>query len=418
MTFTTDISMKLNQKIQRGGLAVCAVLLVGICGFISHNDQLFVDAFVVVQQQPTAVLAATLTGSRMMVTGASADADQDDVNTVPQKELSVITRRQLFANTASVALMSALAVTQNPTPAAAAAASSIGTSPDSPIVVLGGGGKVGKLCTQILASKGLYVRCTTRSGRQVLDGESQYVSYAPCDVTSDTSLAETLKGSSGCIFAASSSGKKKGGDPIDVDYVGCYKTAEACLAAKVPKLVVVSAGTVTRPDSAGFKATNFFVKYVYGDHIMDAKIAGENIVRDLYAAKGGPGLAYSVIRPGGLNDKPSVGSSKVHVSQGDVYSSEISREDVALVTVATLLKGTDTDFTTFELNQVEGLGKAMKSLPDLPAELVHTGANSFDGLVDGLLSDRTIKEKYPDLINSDFRGEGIPPIDTILSQYK
>ena len=34
---------------------------------------------------------------------------------------------------------------------------------------------------------------------------------------------------------------------------------------------------------------------------MDAKIAGENIVRDLYAAKGGPGLAYSVIRPGKEN---------------------------------------------------------------------------------------------------------------------
>mmetsp|Transcript_6170 Transcript_6170/g.15487 ORF Transcript_6170/g.15487 Transcript_6170/m.15487 type:complete len:418 (-) Transcript_6170:2047-3300(-) len=417
MTLTTDISMKVTRKIQRCGLAVCAALLVGSCAFTSRNNQLVVDAFVVVQQQPTAVRAATVTGSRMVMAGASADADLDDAKPAPQQESSVITRRRLFTNTASAALMSALAVTQNPTPAGAAA-SSIGTSPDSPIVVLGGGGKVGKLCTQILASKGLYVRCTTRSGRQVLDGESQYVSYAPCDVTSDTSLAETLKGSSGCIFAASSSGKKKGGDPIDVDYVGGYKTAQACLAAKVPKLVIVSAGTVTRPDSAGFKATNFFVKYVYGDHIMDAKIAGENIVRDLYAAKGGPGLAYSVIRPGGLNDKPSVGSSKVHVSQGDVYSSEISREDVALVTVATLLKGTDTDFTTFELNQVEGLGKAMKSLPDLPAELVHTGANSFDGLVDGLLSDRTIKEKYPDLINSDFRGEGIPPIDTILSQYK
>lgn len=157
---------------------------------------------------------------------------------------------------------------------------------------------------------------------------------------------------------------------------------------------------------------------MYGDHIMDAKIAGENIVRDLYATKGGPGLSYAVVRPGGLNDKPSVGSNKVHVSQGDVYSSEISREDVALVTVATLLKGADTDFVTFELNQVEGLGKAMKSLPDLPAELVHAGASSFDGLVDGLLSDKVIKEKYPDLINSGFSGDGIPPIDTLLSQYK
>jgi hypothetical protein len=99
---------------------------------------------------------------------------------------------------------------------------------------------------------------------------------------------------------------------------------------------------------------------------------------------------------------------------GDVYSSEISREDVALVTVAALLKGKDTDFTTFELNQQEGLGKAMKTLPDLPKELVHTGEKSFDALVDGLLTDKAIKEKYPDLI-SDFRGDGIPPIDTLLS---
>ena len=61
--------------------------------------------------------------------------------------------------------------------------------------------------------------------------------------------------------------------------------------------------------------------------------------------------------------------------------------------------------------------RAMKTLPDLPTELVHSGASSFDGLVDGLLSDKAIKEKYPDLINSDFRGDGIPPIDSILSQY-
>lgn len=147
---------------------------------------------------------------------------------------------------------------------------------------------------------------------------------------------------------------------------------------------------------------------------MDYKIAGESVVRDLYAARGGPGLAYSVIRPGGLNDKPSVGSSMVHVSQGDVYSSEISREDVALVTVAALLKGSGTDFTTFELNQVEGLGKAMKTLPDLSPELVHAGAKSYDDLLDGLLTDTAIKEKYPNII-SDFRGDGIPSTELLLA---
>jgi hypothetical protein len=199
----------------------------------------------------------------------------------------------------------------------------------------------------------------------------------------------------------------------DVDFVGTYKAGKACLEAKVPKFVIVSAGTVTRPDSAGFKATNFFVKYVYGEKVMDSKIAGEAAVRDLYAAKGGPGLAYTVVRPGGLNDKPSAGPEKIHVSQGDIYSSEISREDVALVTVAALLKGSATDFTTFELNQVEGLGKAMKTLPDAPTELVHAGAKSFDGLLDGLLTDKAIKSKYPDLIH-DFRGDGLPPIEQLL----
>jgi hypothetical protein len=183
-------------------------------------------------------------------------------------------RRQAIKSSVSgfATLLSLSTMINSPQPSVAAEASNIGTSPDSPIVVLGAGGKVGKLCTQILADKGLYVKATTRSGRQVLDGESKYVSYAPCDVTDDASLKSALSGASGCIFAASASGKKKGGEPIDVDYVGAYKTAKACLDNKVSKLVVVSAGTTTRPDSAGFKATNFFVKVSVINFFLIAKI--------------------------------------------------------------------------------------------------------------------------------------------------
>ena len=177
-------------------------------------------------------------------------------------------------------------------------------------------------------------------------------------------------------------------------------------------MVLISSGTTTRPQSAGFKATNFFVKYIYGDKIMDSKSAGEAVVRDLYDAKGGPGLSYTVIRPGGLNDKPSAGAANIHVSQGDVYSSEISREDVALASIAALTKGSATDATTFELNNIEGLYKCEKTLPDSPPELIHAGAKSYEGLMDGLLTDKSIKSKYPDLI-SDFRGEGIPPIEKV-----
>ena len=289
----------------------------------------------------------------------------------------------------------------------------LGTSADHPIVILGAGGKVGSLCTKLLADQGLYTRAVTRSGRSILPQDNAFVSYAAGDVTKLDSVTNAVQGASGVIFAASASGKAKGGDPAHVDYLGLYHTAKACLQASVPKLAVISAGTVTRPDSAGFQATNFFVKYVYGDNIMDYKIAGEAVVRDLYQQANNNNVAYTIIRPGGLNDKASVGSKNVHVSQGDVYSSEIPRQDVALVTVAALLAGKATDDTTFELNQVEGLGKAQGSLPDLPTELIHAGAATYDGLFTGLLTDRAIKAKYPDLINDGFRGNKVIPLDQL-----
>ena len=144
-------------------------------------------------------------------------------------------------------------------------------------------------------------------------------------------------------------------------------------------------------------------------HDQGYKIAGEAIMRDLYAASPNKSLAYTVVRPGGLSDKPSKGSAVVHVSQGDVYSSEVTREDVAQVSVAALLKGKSTDFTTFELNQVDGLIKAQSSLPDSPPQLVHAGAPTFEALLDGLFTDEEIKKKYPNLI-SEFRGDGIESI--------
>jgi len=329
---------------------------------------------------------------------SSSSSEQDDASMNGE-----INRRQLFQTAAALSASSLLIPN-------VAYAQDIGKSADKPIVVLGAGGKVGGLCTKLLASEGLYCRAVTRSGRTIL--ESPYVSHAAADVTKYAALQEVIQNSSGVIFAASASGKKKGGEPVAVDYLGVYNTAKACLEANVPKLAVISAGTVTRPESAGFKATNFFVKYIYGDHIMDAKIAGEKALRDLYA--GQSNVAYTVIRPGGLSDKPSAGPSKLHLSQGDIYSAEISREDVARVTVAALLKGKATDNTTFELNNQDGLIKAQGNLPDGPKELVHAGASTFDQLLDGLLTDAEIKKKYPNIIN-DFGGEGIPSLEQLLA---
>ena len=190
-----------------------------------------------------------------------------------------------------------------------------------------------------------------------------------------------------------------------------YIITQACLECNVPKLVVVSAGSVTRPDFVGFKATNLFVKYVYGEKIMDHKIAGEAIMRDLYANQNK--CSYCVVRPGGLSDASAEGPGLIHVSQGDVYSAEITRQDVAEVTVAALLKGSATDFTTFELNNQKGLAKVSKDLDTPPSTLVHDGAASYDALLDGLLTDGQMKTSYPQYMN-DFRGDNIRPIAEVV----
>ena len=167
-------------------------------------------------------------------------------------------RRELFEKTLSVsaALGGLSFLPMN----ALAEDGAMGTDPEHPIVVIGAGGKVssnaliwfffaestlilvldrqcGKICTEILNSKGLYTKGVTRSGREILEGPSKFVSYGPGDVTSYDSIKSAISGASGVIFAASASGKKKGGEPKLVDYVGVYNTAKACLESGVPKLV-------------------------------------------------------------------------------------------------------------------------------------------------------------------------------------
>eukprot|EP00559_Dactyliosolen_fragilissimus_P000906 CAMPEP_0184855722 /NCGR_PEP_ID=MMETSP0580-20130426/865_1 /TAXON_ID=1118495 /ORGANISM="Dactyliosolen fragilissimus" /LENGTH=399 /DNA_ID=CAMNT_0027350297 /DNA_START=38 /DNA_END=1237 /DNA_ORIENTATION=- len=290
----------------------------------------------------------------------------------------------------------------------------MGTDASHPIAVIGAGGKVGSICTKILNRKNLYSTAITRSGRKTLEDDSQYVGYGSGDVTSYESIKKVVDGSSGVIFAASASGKKKGGDPAHVDYLGLYNTAKACIECGVPKLVVVSAGSVTRPDFIGFKATNFFVKYVYGDNIMGYKIAGESVMRDLYAQQPSSSkCSYCVVRPGGLSDSPAEGPGEIHVSQGDVYSAEITREDVAEVTVAALLKGSSTDFTTFELNKIKGLAKVSDKLQTPPEELVHFGSSTYEALLDGLKTDNDMILKYPQYMNT-FTGDKIEPVSAVV----
>lgn len=315
---------------------------------------------------------------------------------------SPIDRRSLFESTAACTLGGGVAFLTASSPKPALAVGEEGTTvslavPKSKsVVVLGANGGTGRECVNSLLKAGRKCVATSRTGViDVIESGVQsqdLVKSGVADVTSfetlDTLLSEPDIGA--VIFAASAS--TKGGDAVAVDKLGVLNAAKACIQNNIPRLVIVSSGTVTRPDSAVYKLLNFV-----GKGIMEAKIQGEDAVREMYAQADcrNKGLGYTVIRPGGLTTGESGGASILELNQGDNKSGRLSRADVAELCVNCLDYASTFD-TTFECYEtvtakpVEsvGLSNIMKSTD--PTAFVsgkeRTG-NSWSELFEGLEKD-------------------------------
>lgn len=213
------------------------------------------------------------------------------------------------------------------------------------ILVLGANGKTGRECVAAALAAQRPCIATTRSGAFEWDGDSNKLTVTQVDVTSKDSIERAIastKNLGAVIFAASASAS--GSTPFPVDRDGVINAAKCCIAAAVPRLVVVSSGTVTRPDSAVYKLLN-----TIGHGIMEAKIQGEDIARELYADPSvlRQNLGYTVIRPGGLTTGESLGPAALELNQGDSKSGRLSRADVAGLCI-NCLDSSDTFDTTFE----------------------------------------------------------------------
>jgi nucleoside-diphosphate-sugar epimerase len=136
-----------------------------------------------------------------------------------------------------------------------------------------------------------------------------------------------VEGAEAVVFAAAASAGWRVGattaTPPHVDYRGLQNVAEACVRHRVPRLVVVSSALVTRP----FHPIAILLNGLCG-RILHWKRKGELAALEA-AAREGSGLAVTVIRPGGLTNKPAQGPIWMQVGQGDQVSGAISREDVA-----------------------------------------------------------------------------------------
>ena len=131
--------------------------------------------------------------------------------------------------------------------------------------------------------------------------------------------------------------------------------ASECARLKVPRLIVISSGALTQPDTLAYKFTNIF------GSILDWKLKGENALKDIYSAD--KSLSYVIIRPGGLGDYDAEGPSRIELNQGDTISGEVSRADVAEAVVAAALSKTIPSKVTLEMYQADRKGPLKGSYP-------------------------------------------------------
>lgn len=243
-----------------------------------------------------------------------------------------------------------------PSIAILASSSAASAAGEGPVVVLGAGGKTGREAVLYASKMGMSVRAATRSGSVPEGLAAAGVEGVKGDVTKPDELLAAVKGASAVIFAASASQKKefaKESNAFAVDCEGVKNAARACLEAKVPRLVIVSSGGVSKPDSLVYKGLNLFGR------IMDAKIEGEDAVRAMYAKSGADaGATYTIVRPGGLTEEPSKGPSALELNQGDTKSGRIARADVAALCVecVTEKSAANCTFECYEKGSAQPIG--------------------------------------------------------------
>ena len=220
---------------------------------------------------------------------------------------------------------------------------------DQTVLVLGANGLTGRECVASILASGRPCVATSRSGSFVDEASlsSPKLTTTALDVTDAAHVDEVVRSTPnlGAVIFAASVSSRKGQSAFAVDRDGVVNAAEACIAHKVPRYVVISSGTVTRPDSFVYQLLN-----TVGKGIMEAKIQGEDQVRNLYAQPGvlSQGLGYTIVRPGGLTTGEPLGVTALELNQGDTKSGRLSRADVAAVCI-NALDSTATWDTTFEL---------------------------------------------------------------------
>jgi uncharacterized protein YbjT (DUF2867 family) len=199
------------------------------------------------------------------------------------------------------------------------------------VLVAGATGKTGRLVCRLLCEHGeVNVLAGVRNEPKARELGLLCASTKHLDVTESVEqIAASLAGVDSVVCAlgfAPGNPFKYNEAAHAIDNVGTVKLIDACKAAKVQQLVLVSSILTDgrawgQENSPGFKITNAF------GAVLDEKLVAEKYLRD-------SGLAYVIVRPGGLRDKVE---GEITISGPNTLNSgEVARASVAQVCVQAL----------------------------------------------------------------------------------
>ncbi len=198
------------------------------------------------------------------------------------------------------------------------------------IAIAGGHGKIGLLLGKILVDRGDTVFGLIRKPEQEDDLHAIGVESVLCDLEGDDDVAEAVSGAEAVVFAAGAGPGSGAERKRTMDLGGAVKLIDAAKAEGVERYVMVSAMGAADPPAEGGD--------VFGEYHR-AKAEADRALAD-------SGLAYTIVRPGGLTDDPPTGHV-VHLGP-DLDRGQIPRADVAAV-LAEVLHARNTIGATFDL---------------------------------------------------------------------
>ncbi len=184
------------------------------------------------------------------------------------------------------------------------------------VVIAGGHGQIALRLARLLAARGDRVRGLIRNPDHVADVQAAGAEAVLADLEADDDIAPAVAGADAVVFAAGAGPGSGAPRKRTMDLGGAVKLIEAAQATGVPRYVMISAIGARDPASGAESMRPY----------LDAKAEAD-------AAVAASGLAYTIVRPGGLTDDPGTG----RVSAADTLErGSIPRDDVAATLVAVL----------------------------------------------------------------------------------